>query len=184
MGRFCDEDGSVHQANIEIAAEWGITNGCGEGRFCPGLSISRSQMAAFLYRAVSYRTGVPPLAARFAGLSDVGEGAWYGVFARWAVSTGVMSARDGEFVPGGVVTRGDMAVMLAAAFPALADDSAATGLFQDLDASGDTARAAEALHRAGVTRGCSTAPLRFCPDQPVIRSQMASFFVRALTALQ
>lgn len=184
MGRFCDEDGSVHQENIERAAEWGITNGCGEGRFCPGLSISRSQMAAFLYRAVSYRTGVPPSAARFAGLSDVGEGAWYGVFARWAVSTGVMSARGGEFLPGGVVTRGDMALMLTAAFPALADDSAATGLFQDLDASGDTARAAEALHRAGVTRGCSTAPLRFCPDEPVTRSQMASFFVRALTALQ
>ena len=184
VGRFCDEDGSVHQENIERAAEWGITNGCGEGRFCPGLSISRSQMAAFLYRAVSYRTGVPPSAARFAGLSDVGEGAWYGVFARWAVSTGVMSARGGEFLPGGVVTRGDMALMLTAAFPALADDSAATGLFQDLDASGDTARAAEALHRAGVTRGCSTAPLRFCPDEPVTRSQMASFFVRALTALQ
>ncbi len=184
VGRFCDEDGSVHQTNIEQAADWGITNGCGEGRFCPGLSISRSQMAAFLYRAVAHRSGVPPSAARAVSLSDVGEGAWYGVFARWAVSAGVMSARGGEFDPGGVVTRGDMAVMLAAAFPALTDGSAAVGTFGDLDASGPTARAAGALHRAGVTRGCSTTPLRFCPDQPVTRSQMASFFVRALTALR
>ena len=184
VGRFCDEDGSVHQTNIEKAADWGITNGCGEGRFCPGLSISRSQMAAFLYRAVAHRSGVPPSAARTVGLADVGEGAWYGVFARWAVSAGVMSAPGGEFHPGGVVTRGDMVVMLAAAFPDLADGSAAAGTFQDLDASGEAARAAEALHRAGVTRGCSTSPLRFCPDQPVTRSQMASFFVRALTALQ
>ena len=184
VGRFCDEDGSVHQTNIEQAADWGITNGCGEGRFCPGLSISRSQMAAFLYRAVAHRSGVPPSATRAVSLSDVGEGAWYGVFARWAVSAGVMSARGGEFDPGGVVTRGDMVVMLAAAFPALTDGSAVVGTFQDLDASGAVARSAEALHRAGVTRGCSASPLRFCPDQPVTRSQMASFFVRALTALQ
>ena len=184
VGRFCDEDESVHQTNIEQAADWGITNGCGEGRFCPGLSISRSQMAAFLYRAVAHRSGVPPSVARFTGLSDVGEGAWYGVFARWAVAAGVMSARGGEFDPGGVVTRGDMALMLAAAFPDLATGSAAVGIFQDLDASEEAARAAEALHRAGVTRGCSTSPLRFCPDQPVTRSQMASFFVRALTALR
>ena len=184
VGRFCDEDGSVHQNNIEKAADWGITNGCGEGRFCPGLSISRSQMAAFLYRAVAHRSGAPPSATRATELSDVGEGAWYGVFARWAVSAGVMSAPGGEFHPGGVVTRGDMVVMLAAAFPDLEDGSAAAGTFQDLDASGEAARAAEALHRAGVTRGCSTSPLRFCPDQPVTRSQMASFFVRALTILQ
>ena len=184
VGRFCDEDESVHQANIERVADWGITNGCGEGRFCPGLSISRSQMAAFLYRAVAYRSGVPPSVARFTGLSDVGEGAWYGVFARWAVAAGVMPAPGGEFDPDGVVTRGDMVVMLATAFPALADGPAAAGTFRDLDASGSIARAAEALHRAGVTRGCSVSPLRFCPDQPVTRSQMASFFVRALTALR
>ena len=185
VGRFCDEDGSVHQANIELAAEWGITNGCGEGRFCPGMSITRSQMAAFLYRAVARQAGAPPAAGSGTDLSDVGSGAWYRTYARWAVSAGVITTLSGGFDPGGVVTRGDMVVMLAAAFPSLTDGAPPTeGLFEDLGASGDTARAAEALHRAGVTNGCSTAPLRFCPDQPVTRSQMASFFVRALTALR
>ena len=185
VGRFCDEDGSVHQANIELAAEWGITNGCGEGRFCPGLSITRSQMAAFLYRAAARQSGAPPAAGSGVDLPDVGSGAWYRTFARWAVSSGVITTRAGGFDPGGVVTRGDMVVMLAAAFPSLTDDAPPTeGLFEDLGAGGDTARAAEALHRAGVTNGCSAAPLRFCPDQPVTRSQMASFFVRALTALR
>ena len=185
VGRFCDEDGSVHQANIELAAEWGITNGCGEGRFCPGMSITRSQMAAFLYRAAARQAGAPPAAGSGTDLSDVGSGAWYRTYARWAVSAGVITTRSGGFDPGGVVTRGDMVVMLAAAFPSLTDGAPPTeGLFEDLGAGGATARAAEALHRAGVTNGCSTAPLRFCPDQPVTRSQMASFFVRALTALR
>jgi len=37
-----------------------------------------------------------------------------------------------------------------------------------------------ALAAEGITRGCSRNPLRYCPDQPVTRAQMASFLVRAL----
>ena len=38
----------------------------------------------------------------------------------------------------------------------------------------------ERLAEIGVTKGCNTAPLEFCPDQPVTRAQMASFLTRAL----
>ena len=38
----------------------------------------------------------------------------------------------------------------------------------------------DALAAAGITLGCSTDPLRYCPDQPVTRAQMASFLHRAL----
>ena len=31
----------------------------------------------------------------------------------------------------------------------------------------------------GVTAGCATDPLRYCPDKPVTRAQMATFFQRA-----
>ena len=34
--------------------------------------------------------------------------------------------------------------------------------------------------RVGVTKGCPTAPLIYCPDKPVTRAQIASFFVRAI----
>lgn len=41
-------------SNIAAAVEWmkarGITNGCGDGKYCPDDSVTRAQMALFLYR--------------------------------------------------------------------------------------------------------------------------------------
>ena len=209
-GRFCDEDGSVHQANIETAAEWGITQGCEAQRFCPSATISRRQMAAFLYRAVTHQSGEPP-AIPEVSLPDVEEDAWYRDFAQWAVDAQIMPVRDGEFQPGDMVTRGEMAEMLLAAFPLLESrpaskafkeeegfrddlssdtifdcvdcDSGSEIFFADLAEGAGVAQAALVLYDAGVTHGCSAEPLRFCPDQTVTREQMASFFVRSLSAL-
>ena len=179
-GRFCDEDGSVHERSIEKAAEWGITVGCGGDRFCPGEGISRRQMAAFLYRAAQWTYGRPEDPAGRAALNDVPFNAWYRPFAEWAVETQVMDAPFGAFQPNRLVTRGEMAEMLTAAFEHLSP-VAAQGLFTDMENSPvRTANAAEALYGAGVAKGCSTHPRQFCPDQPVTRAQMASFFVRAL----
>ena len=36
------------------------------------------------------------------------------------------------------------------------------------------------MYSRGVTRGCATDPLNYCPAKPVTRAQMASFFVRAI----
>ena len=41
-------------SNIAAAVEWmksrGITNGCGDGKYCPDDPVTRAQMALFLYR--------------------------------------------------------------------------------------------------------------------------------------
>lgn len=41
-------------SNIAAAVEWmkarGITNGCGDGKYCPDDNVTRAQMALFLYR--------------------------------------------------------------------------------------------------------------------------------------
>lgn len=47
---FGDDGGSPHEAAINALAESGITLGCATGRFCPGLAVSRGQIAAFLHR--------------------------------------------------------------------------------------------------------------------------------------
>ena len=39
----------------------------------------------------------------------------------------------------------------------------------------------DALAAAGITVGCATDPLRYCPNQAVTRAQMATFLNRALT---
>jgi hypothetical protein len=37
-----------------------------------------------------------------------------------------------------------------------------------------------AIYYAGITTGCAQNPLRFCPQDPVTRAQMAAFIIRAL----
>jgi hypothetical protein len=38
----------------------------------------------------------------------------------------------------------------------------------------------EALASSGITSGCGVAPLRYCPDDPITRGQMAVFLSKAL----
>ena len=59
-GRFQDDDGNVHEKNIEVIAQRGITLGCNpplNNRFCPEDQITRGQMAAFIARALELPEG-------------------------------------------------------------------------------------------------------------------------------
>ncbi len=182
VGRFCDDDGNVHQDNIERIAVWRITLGCDAQdatKYCPDAQITRRQMSAFLHRAVSQRWTIQ--APEGIELTDVGADEWFRPFAEWVVSVGAFSAPGGVFNPGGVVTRADMAIMMIGAFPHL--DAVPTEASRFGDAAGlspDVLAALEGMYQTGVTRGCSAEPLNYCPNQPVTRAQMASFFVRAV----
>jgi len=56
-GRFWDDDGNTHEANIEATANAGVTLGCdslGEKIiYCPNVVLNRAQMASFLARALN-----------------------------------------------------------------------------------------------------------------------------------
>jgi hypothetical protein len=61
--RFIDDDGSVHENNIDRLAEAGITVGCNppeNDRFCPKDKVTRGQMAVFLTRAIPLKAIKPP----------------------------------------------------------------------------------------------------------------------------
>ena len=58
--------------------------------------------------------------------------------------------------------------------------AAAAAGFVDVDPASVHAASVDALFAAGITGGCSSEPLRFCPDDPVTRAEMATFLVRAL----
>lgn len=49
---FDDDDGTTHEADINRLRAAGIAMGCGPSRYCPGLAVSRAQMASFLRRAL------------------------------------------------------------------------------------------------------------------------------------
>ncbi len=56
---FSDDDGSVHEPNINAMAAMGVIGGQGAGRFGPSALATRGQMAAFLARALPHLTGGP-----------------------------------------------------------------------------------------------------------------------------
>lgn len=50
---FSDDDGDVHESDINALASAGLTRGCGTDRFCPHRPVTRQEMASFLARAFS-----------------------------------------------------------------------------------------------------------------------------------
>ena len=73
-----------------------------------------------------------------------------------------------------VATRGCLPVMV---FDEV--DAGVGGRVADVDTDQWWAAHAERLADLGITLGCSAQPVRYCPDEPVIRAQMASFLTRA-----
>lgn len=52
---FVDDDGSVFEGDIDRLATVGVTKGCNppvNNKFCPNDFVTKSQMAAFLHRAL------------------------------------------------------------------------------------------------------------------------------------
>jgi spore germination protein YaaH len=52
LDHFTDDEGNQHEQNIDRLAAAGIAGGCASGRYCPAGTVTRGQMAAFLYRGL------------------------------------------------------------------------------------------------------------------------------------
>lgn len=175
--RFVDDNGNFHEQAIEAIASVGITTGCNAttDRYCPAEGVSRAEMAAFLLRAI----GDTAPASVTGAFSDVPPNAWYAPFVDRLAELGIsVGYGDGTFRPLAGVSRAEMAVFLARAFETIGEPVPA-GSFSDVPRSAWYAPAAEGLLAAGVTTGCATDPLQFCPNGTVARDAMASFLARA-----
>lgn len=51
---FSDDEGSVHEDNINRVALAGIARGSGDGRYGPGLAVRRGQMATFVSNSARF----------------------------------------------------------------------------------------------------------------------------------
>jgi hypothetical protein len=168
LGPFWDDEGSPHEPDIIALAEWGITTGCGPGRFCPWASVTRAQVAAFLDRALSLSGSGHNFFWDDAGHLLESE---INALAAAGITNG---CGGGKYCPALPVTRAELATFLVRSFglPPTAND-----YFWD-DNGYLFEPQINALAAAGITAGC--APGRFCPNQVVTREQMASFLARAL----
>jgi hypothetical protein len=86
----------------------------------------------------------------------------------------------GNFCPNDPVPREQMAAFLERGIRGpLYTPPAATGVFADVPAGSFFAPLIELLFADGITSGCSSSPLLYCPSSPVTRAQMAIFLLRA-----
>jgi hypothetical protein len=177
-GTFLDDDGNIHEGAIEAIAAEAITRGCNppvNDLYCPGSTVSRGQMAAFITRALSL-----PAASRDYFTDDGGSvfEADINRLAEAGITRGCNPPDNDLFCPEGKVTRGQMAAFLVRAFDYT--DDGGGDVFVDDDGSTFEADI-DRLGTAGVTKGCNPPTNdRYCPDDPVLRDQMASFLARAL----
>ena len=175
---FSDIGGHGFADEIVWLAEQGITVGCGTEplRYCPDRPVTRAQMATFLTRALDLP--VPDQPAGFADVDPLGVHApnIYAILAA-GITVGCR-AEPLRYCPDRPVTRAQMATFLTRALD-LAIPGQPAG-FTDVNPQSVHAPNIYAILAAGITVGCRAEPLRYCPDRPVTRAQMATFLTRAL----
>jgi hypothetical protein len=107
--------GAFAAAWIERLSALGISSGCGGGRYCPSLGVSRDQMAVFLLRTQNGSSYTPPPATGIFGDVPISS-----PYARWIEQLwrdGLTAGCGGSnYCPTTVVTRGQMAVFLVTTF--------------------------------------------------------------------
>jgi subtilisin family serine protease len=167
---------------IEALFRAGITSGCGTNPpvFCPDQTVSRAEMAVFLLRSIHGAGYAPPAPTSVFADVPVSDpfAAWIDrLFAEGIV--GGCGTNPLRYCPSDDVTRAQMAILLLRAkHGAGYQPPAASGLFADVAPNDPFAPWIEQLFAEGVTTGCGTNPLRYCPGQSVTRGQTAAFLDR------
>lgn len=157
------------RGSVEKAAEYGLMNGIGEGRFGFGERISREQFATILVRMFGWESADGADAA-----TDIAS-SWARTYINTAAAHGVFDA-GGRFRPKDDITRGEMAVMLVRALGLgnlARQDTAAVLPFTDVTAERGYIAVA---YEIGMTTG--TTATTFEPDGTATREQAAAMLVR------
>jgi hypothetical protein len=168
---FQDICGSPYQQAIEWIAKKGITSGCGNGNFCPDMTVTRGQMASFLAAALKLPAGQDKFT------DD--DGSPFEAAINAIAAAGITDGCDAAgtlFCPDQDVTRAEMATFLTRAFKLPAS---ATDAFVDDEGNMHEANI-NAIAAKGITAGCDSAQKLYCPANPVTRGQMATFLYRAM----
>jgi hypothetical protein len=166
-----DIAGSPHEADIATLFSRGVTMGCGPSIYCPNEAMTRGQIALFISRQL----GLQPAEVDY---YDDDQGSQYEAATNSITSAGIgFGCGDRIFCSEAPLPRHEMAELLVRTFNLTASS---TNWFQDDDGL-PFEPAINALKAANITLGCDPADeTAFCPQAPLTRGQMASFFVRSM----
>ena len=93
----------------EVYYVWanGLMQGTSAATFGPNVDTTRAMVVTILWRLEG-----EPASGYDMDYSDVAGGAWYADAVRWATEHGIVNGSEGQFYPGGIVTRKQLAAML------------------------------------------------------------------------
>lgn len=169
-GPFLDVAGD-HAFATEISwlVDAGITEGRGDGRFVPNGTVTRAQMATFLWRLMD-----EPDVGRSHGFRDVPSNAYFAPAVRWLAAEGITGGTTARtFDPNGAVTRGQMAAFIHRLVGSPEAEQAHG--FRDLGGHHYEDAVAWMVDR-GITQGLTER--QFGGQQEVLRGQTAAFLYR------
>jgi hypothetical protein len=169
--------GHPFHASIVKLARAEITAGCGGGNYCPGDSVTRSQMAVFLLKGDHGADWTPdPVGSFFLDVPPGSFAAEWINYIAWQGITGGCGASI--YCPGDPVTRAQMAVFILKTqgnfYPPFVSQ-----IFDDVPPGAFAYDFINDIFNQGVTGGCSVTPRLYCPTGLVTRGQMAVFIDRA-----
>jgi len=174
-GQFWDDEGSVHEANIDIMYDQGITKGCNppdNDEFCPTRQITRGEMAAFLRRLLE----LPNAGTDY--YSDDSESIFEGDINALTEEGIGFGCSETDYCPDAPLRRDEMAELLVRTFGY--DNPDGADFFSD-DGSSLFQVSINKLANHGITKGCNPPEnTNFCPDRTLDRAEMATFLARAL----
>ena len=177
---FSDVNSSTnHVDDVLWLASNGVSAGYDDGTFRPYACITRSDMAAFLYRLTNL-PGYVPAEEDKSVFPDVSSDTDHSNEIWWLAAAGISTGyvEDGTFRPYENVTRAQMAAFLyrLAGEPDYAPSDADRARFSDIDASEGFCKEIWWLGSTGISAGYEDGTFR--PGAPVTRSDMAAFLRR------
>ncbi|WP_411553150.1 invasin domain 3-containing protein [Paenibacillus lautus] len=177
---FTDMSGHWAKADAELLANKLIVQGTEGGRFEPGRSITRAELAAMLVRMLGiHPSGTTAVSASF---NDV-AGRWFAADVQAAYNPELIQGyADGSFRPDAAVTRQEMIVMIARAMNAAGLGKEAEGAsvhYADDARLASWARGAvDQLSQAGLLTGDQAS--RLAPERAATRAETAAILARML----
>ena len=198
--------GSTFESYIEGIYNNGITQGCGDGDYCPTNNVTRDQMAAFLVRATQVAAGQSPENFTCKGnldcstttpyFNDVPLTNGFFKYVQKLYELGITKGcGNGDYCPSDDVTRDQIAALLVRATQVAAgqspenftckvnvDCSTTTPYFNDVLLTNGLFKYIQKLYELGITKGCGNGD--YCPSDDVTRDQMAAFISRAFLGMK
>ena len=170
------EQGRLALGTVELVTVW-------TDRVVAGRWVALVVVVAVVGVVLGVGVAAPAAAADAgSGFSDIDEAGPHRGSVEALAAGGVLAGTECApemFCPIEPVRRWVMAVWLVRVIDGDDPDGLEVSRFADVDAGEWWVPHVERLAELGVTAGCATGPLRFCPTEAVTRAQMASFLVRA-----